>query len=149
MRGWVAGLLAASLAVVALSVALIGFVVGGSGATAIVDLDVGDCFDLPDDGTAEVRFELVDVVDCDQPHQVEVVAVGELNPDEDLPYPDDDDLFAAADRRCTLVDGVPRDRFALIPLAPTRDTWDGAGGRFACLALPYGGGPVTGRLTDR
>ncbi len=145
MRGWAIGLLAVVLLVVAGAAAIIGLAVGGSSATPIVDLEVGDCFDLPDETEME-RFETVDLIDCDQPHQVEVVLTGELNPDGDLPYPDDDELFASSGQRCNTVT-LPVEGFGLVPLAPTADTWEGASGRFACLALQIGGEPSEGSLT--
>ena len=147
MRSWAVGLVVAVLGMVAVAIALIAViaVVGRSDATSIVDLEVGDCFDLPDD--AADRIDLVDVVPCDDLHEVEVVLVGELNPDGDAEYPADDELFALADERCRLAD-VDRDRFGLVPFAPTEDTWNGAAGRFACLALPFGGGSITGSIVD-
>lgn len=140
------GLLAVVLLVVAGAAAIIGVALSGGGATAIVDLDVGDCFDLPDESDMD-RFEEVDLIDCDEPHDVEVVLAGELNPDGDLPYPDDPELFAIAGQRCNTVT-LPVEGFGLVPLAPTADTWEGAGGRFACLALQIGGEPSEGSVLD-
>ena len=44
------------------------------------------------DGRAVPR--LVDVIDCSDPHDAEVVATGRLNPGRDRAYPSDDELFA-------------------------------------------------------
>ena len=146
MRGWVVGLLFVVLLVVGGAVAIIAAIVGSASSTAIVDLEVGDCFDLPPEDARD-RFETVDLIGCDEPHQVEVVVVVDLNPDEDLPYPPDDELFPIAQQRCrAAVDSVPLDRFGLVPLAPTEDTWNGAAGRLSCLALPMGGGTTIGSL---
>jgi hypothetical protein len=141
MRGWLA-LLGVVAAVVAVGVALL-LVVVGSDATSVVDLEVGDCFDFPTvDGDDVAEFETVDVVSCSEPHEAEVVFVGDLNPDGDTPYPDDIDLFALADRRCGTGVELPdelADRFGVVPIAPTQETWEGADGRFSCVALQYGG----------
>lgn len=106
----------------------------------VTDLDVGDCFDLDPDEDGAVG--LVDVIDCDEPHNAEVVAIAELNPNGDQPYPADDELFAIADAACL---GVPADpRFGILAVAPTEATWDGRRGRVTCVGLVYGGG-----ATDR
>lgn len=145
MRGWLVGLVAVVLAVVAAAIVLI-VVVAGSDTTAVVDLDVGDCFDLPsDDGGDVVEFETVELVPCDEPHEVEVVLVGELNPDGEAEYPDDDELFVLVGRRCDAGVELPEEiasRFGVVPIAPTQDTWEGADGRFSCIVLQYGGDPV-------
>ena len=146
MRGWVVGLLVVVLVIVGGAAAIIAALVGTSSSTSIVDLEVGDCFDLPPEEEL-ARFETVDVIDCDEPHGVEVVFVADLNPDGDLPYPPDEELFPLAERRCAVVaDSVPLDVFGIVPLAPTEDTWDGADGRLSCLALPLGGGTTTGSI---
>lgn len=146
MRGWAIGLLAIVLLIVAGAAAIIGVALSGGGSTPIVDLEVGDCFDLPDESEMD-RFETVDLIDCDEPHEVEVVGVGELNPEGDLPYPDDDELFRIAGQRCAvLTDGLPLEGFGVVPLAPTLDTWEGADGGFSCLALQVGGEPTEGSL---
>lgn len=148
MRGWVVGLVVAVALTVGGAVALI-VIATGSSSTAIVDLDTGDCFDLPDESEL-ARFETVDLIDCDEPHEVEVVLTGELNPDGDLPYPDDEALFELVDRRCATVAATVAtslDDHVLLPLAPTADTWDGADGRFSCLAYPLDGEPQVGSIT--
>ena len=102
----------------------------------VTDLDVGDCFDLaPDD---EGAVGLVDVIDCDELHNAEVVAIAELNPTGDQPYPADDELFAIADAACSGVQPDPR--FGVLAVAPTEATWDGRRGRVICVALVYGDG---------
>lgn len=127
------------------------FVAGGRSSTAVAELDLGDCFDLPmpspDSSQQSVEIlSRVDLVDCDEDHQVQVVLVGELNPDGDLEYPPDADLFDRADRRCLDAASLVGDRFGLIPIAPTEESWKRLGGRFQCLALPFGGASWTGTL---
>ncbi len=122
---------------------IVGVAVGelSSGTSDVTDLDVGDCFDLDPDDDGSV--DLVDVVDCDEPHNAEVVAVADLNPDGDLPYPSDAELFPLADRRCA--DVPPDPRFGVLAVAPTAATWEARRGRVVCVALVYGDGRVTGR----
>lgn len=118
-----------------------------SDTSDITDLEVGDCFDLEPDDDGSVG--LVDVVDCGEPHNAEVVATVDLNPDGDLRYPSDDELFPLAEQRCA--DVPPDPRFGVIAVAPTEATWDARDGRVVCVALVYGDGTVTspyGATTD-
>ena len=147
---WMFGLLAVVATIlVAAAVALI--VAAGSSSTALADLELGDCFDLPvlDPAATGEDVEVVqgvDVISCDELHQAEVVLVGELNPDAELEYPTDDILFEMVDQRCvTVADLVPRG-FALLPIAPIEATWDRFGGRFQCVAVPIGGAETVGAL---
>lgn len=132
-------------AVVVLAAVVIGLVVVqlvGSDSVDVTDLAVGDCFSLDDSVADDGTIDLVDTFDCDRPHDAQVVAVGELNPTGDRAYPSDDELFAEVDDECA---SVPRDeRFGVLPIAPTRATWDGRDGRFVCVALVVGGGTVEG-----
>lgn len=146
MPRWALGLLvalAAALAVLATMVAVLVF--AGPDATSIHDLVPGDCFDLPIDGD-DVRIETVEVSDCGEPHEAEVVLVGELNPDGDVPYPSDDDLFAEIDRRCAALPDEISDAFGVLPVAPDEASWGPFAGRFLCVAIPYGGGTTVGSL---
>jgi len=135
--------LAAALGVLGVIVAVT--VLSGTDVTSVGDLDMGDCFDVPFDGDDE-RVEAVEVFGCTEPHEAEVVAVGELNPDRDLPYPPDADLFAQIDRRCAALAGEVTDRFGLLPIAPEEASWEPLAGRFVCVAIPYGGGTTVGSL---
>jgi len=141
------------LVVVVLAIAAAALIVAvGPSGTAVADLELGDCFDLPTpsseatDQSVEV-VEQVERLDCDEPHQAQVVLVGELNPDGDLEYPTDVAMFDQIDRRCAEASSVVGDRFALLPVAPTENSWERVAGRFHCLAVPYGGGSWTGTLS--
>lgn len=146
-------MIATAVGIVVLGVGLVVLVTSTS-STALLDLEVGDCFVLPTsvtaaDTDAEIDVvETVDVIDCDDPHDAEVTAAGELNPDGDLDYPSDEELFAIVDQRCALVDTVPTDRFGVVPIAPTERSWTSLDGRYLCLAVPFGGGMVTGSIAD-
>jgi hypothetical protein len=150
---WIAALAGTVVAMIAIAtVALI--VATGSSGTAVVDLEVGECFDLrigrgdgSRDGDVEV-VDRVDVISCDEPHLSEVVLVGDLNPAGDLEYPSDADLFEQIDRRCAAASSVTGADFGIIPLAPTEVSWNASGGRFQCVAVPFGGVPTVGSLLD-
>lgn len=144
MQGWVAGLLATLAMVIVVGVGVV-VVVSSSGDTAIVDLEAGDCIELPDDADATGAVDTVVTVDCDVPHLAEVVSVGDLDPG-DAPYPSDAELFAEVERRCRDAGVVDSDAFGLLPVAPTEALWDSFDGRYLCIAVPFGGEPVTGSL---
>ena len=81
-----------------------------------------------------MAIDLIEVIDCAAPHTAPVVAVGDLNPDRDLPYPDDAALFGLADERCLDVPDDPR--FGVLPIVPTESTWNGRDG--VGRAMPAG-----------
>jgi hypothetical protein len=145
MRGWMVGLIAAVLLVIAAGVAIVAALTGSGDDTAIVDLVVGDCFDLPDDISDTDELRSVDTVPCDTPHLAEVVSDGELNPD-DAPYPADDELFDLVERACRAAGVVDSAAFGLLPVAPSPELWASFEGRFLCVAIPFGGEPVTGSI---
>ena len=151
MKGWGLALIATAAAIAVLGVGLVALVTSTS-KTALLDLEVGECFVLPGSDGADAAsgdvdvVATVDVVDCDEPHDAEVVGVGDLNPDGDLDYPPDQELFAIVDRRCAAVDDPPTDRFGVVPIAPTERSWSSLDGRFLCIAVPFGGGMVTGSI---
>lgn len=143
MRGRLVLLTVVALAVFLAGVGAIAVVLSSGGGTAIVDLDVGDCFDLAADATADGIVDAVDTVDCSTPHLAEVVFRGELNSGDD-PYPSDDELFARVDQVCREAQVVDSGVYGLLPIAPTLELWESFEGRFLCVAIPFGGTPVTG-----
>lgn len=139
------------LAVAAVSFLVAGAVivltVAGGNQVLVLDLDVGDCVDLPLEPGDEL-LDLVDPVPCADPHEAEVVAVGELNPDRDRELPADPALFDLVDVRCAVAtegQAYLAD-FGIVPVAPNEPAWTGKQGRFVCLAIPYGGGRTTGSV---
>ena len=130
-----------ALAAVAALILVMAIQLASSNSTDVTDLDVGDCFVIETD--ADGMVEPVDVIDCGDPHDAEVLVVADLNPDGDLDYPADEDLFALADAACATIDPDPR--FGVLPIAPTATTWEARAGRVVCLAVPYGDELVTGR----
>ncbi len=147
MRGWIVGLVSAVLLVIAVGVTIVVALTASGDGTAIVDLEVGECFDLPDDDAGDDDLRTVDVVDCSDPHLAEVVSDGVLNPD-DAPYPDDDELFDLVERSCRAASVVESEAFGLLPIAPTPELWASFEGRFLCVAIPFGGQPVTGSIVS-
>jgi hypothetical protein len=145
MRGWIVGLIGAALLVVAVGVAIVAAVISSGDGTSIVDLEVGDCFDLPDDAAEVDQLRAVDVVDCATPHLAEVVSDGVLDTD-DAPYPADDELFDMVERACRSASVVESEEFGLLPVAPTPELWESFDGRFLCVAIPFGGAPVVGSI---
>lgn len=142
MRGWVVGLIATALAVFVAGGIVIAVLLGG-GTTPIVDLEPGDCFDLPDDVGDEIVA--VETVECAEPHLAEVVSIGELRVGDE-PYPAGDDLVAVVDEACRRAGVVDSADFGLLPIAPTEALWESYQGRFLCVAIPFGGEPVTGSI---
>jgi hypothetical protein len=130
-----------ALTAVATLILVMAIQLASSNSTDVTDLDVGDCFviEADEDGT----IEPVDVIDCTDPHDAEVVAVADLNPDGDLEYPVDEVLFAQADAACASV--APDPRFGILPIAPTASSWEARAGRVVCLAVAYGDQLVTVR----
>lgn len=145
MRGWMVGLIAAVLVALAIGVAIVAALTTSGDGTALVDLDAGDCFDVSDDNAEADDIVAVDVIDCATPHLAEVVSVGELGTDG-APYPADDELFAMVEAACRAERVVESDAFGLLPIAPTPDLWASFDGWFVCVAIPYGGVPVTGSI---
>jgi hypothetical protein len=135
-------LVGAVLAAVATLILVMAVQLARSDRTDVTDLEVGDCFVIEADPDGTVAP--VDVIDCDEQHDAEVVAVADLNPDGSSPYPDDEELFELADSACSDIELDPR--FAILPIAPTRPTWDARSGRTVCLAVAYGPELVIGRF---
>ena len=134
------------LAVVAVVLLVMALTLSSASTIDVTDLEVGDCFDLDvGAGTDDEVVELdpVDVIDCDEPHDAQVVSVGDLNPDGELAYPDDAELFEMADGECAAI--TPSDdRFGIVSIVPTEATWEARRGRYVCVAVTIGAVPVTG-----
>lgn len=149
MSRWVVPLVATAMAVIGVGVALAMFALASDDGTLVLDLDRGDCFVVPDD-LGDGAIAEVDTVDCDEPHLAEVFETGNLNPDRDLPYPDDEaQLFARVDRECAAVlarNPALVEQFGIVPVVADEASWDSFRGRYLCVAVPYGGEPVTGSL---
>lgn len=143
------GIVAGLGVIVLAAVLVIAAVLALSNETAWTDLEVGDCFDLAGvvaDADADLAaVSNVDRIDCTEPHDAEVVAVGELDPAGDRAYPPDAELFAEIDRACAgaVPDVVDPGQFGIVPIGPDERTWEERAGRYVCLAVVIGGGTVS------
>jgi hypothetical protein len=134
----VAGTLAALLAVLA----------GGCGGGGF-RLAVGDCVRTPDGGAGADGLAEVTIVDCDEPHDLEVFHVFDLDEDET-----EGEALVAAVRDGCLGDaftdyvGVPEDRspLELLPLPPTDDQLARGDTEVVCTLREPGGGTRTGTV---
>lgn len=138
--GWITGLVGV--------LAGIGFGIAAlSGAfdddeVSVFDLETGDCVDH-EFVSETTRIESMTVVDCDEAHTGRVFHTGQLNPDRDLPYPDDETLFELIDAECqvrldspAVADDLGDDYFPLtFPIGPDEDAWSGSRGRFVCIVI--------------
>lgn len=136
-------LVGSAVAVVVAGVVLLALIVrlASDERSDVTDLELGACFSLDESVGPDGLVTLVEPFDCADPHDAQVVLVGDLNPDGDRAYPTDDELFDEVDGRCRTVEPDPR--FGLVPVAPTEATWNGRDGRFVCVALVTGGGEVS------
>ena len=147
-KAWIGGLLAVVAAIVAVGVTVL-IAVTRDDDSLVLDLEAGECFRLPDDMSGSSIADVV-TVDCDDAHDAEVFATGELNPDRDEPYPaDSEQLLARVDQRCADVLAAHPDlvdRFGILPVVADEASWEPFRGRYACVAIPYGGGTTSGSL---
>jgi hypothetical protein len=131
--GWITGLVGTVAGVAFIVAAVSGAF--DDGDVAVFDLDPGDCLDI--DPVDEERLESLPVVDCDEPHNGEVIATGRLNPDRESEYPDD--VFGTVDPICQAaflreVDGDALGMVEPVSIAPDEDAWE-VGGPYTCLAV--------------
>ncbi len=133
------------LAAESTSTAVPATTVADPGPIAVLDLEVGDCFD---DGAGQDEAETVLGVACENPHLHEVYAVYSLR---EGTYPGDGEVEDAARSIC-------RDGFApfvgeepeesdldYLALFPSRDSWQRLGDRdVVCAVYRVDGDTVTG-----
>jgi len=111
-----------------------------------IDLVAGDCFDRP----ASPDVESVPAVPCRRPHDLEVFAVFELDPEEDR-FPGPSTVAARAGAGCQerFADyvGVEQDSSGLliVPYAPDALAWEQGDRRVTC-AVSLADGPLTGSV---
>ena len=147
-KGWIIGLLAVVLGIAVIGIATV-MIATSDDDTLVLDLERQECFQLPED-MSQATLDSVDLVECADPHEAEVFATGELNPDRDLPYPaDGEQLFARVDQLCqSVLSEQPglSEQFGILPVVPNEVSWDSYRGRYLCVAIPYGGGTTSGSL---
>lgn len=123
-------------------------------AVSVFELVVGDCFSAaPDEPDAdELVLTTVEVVDCDEPHLAEVVAIGELTADPGDAFPGVADRDAEALALCQpaveAYTGVPlaASDLGLIWLAPTATTWADGDREVTCAVQSLDGTPLVGSV---
>lgn len=132
---------------------LAGLVVMAVLATAcgsnVLALEVGECFDDPQDGASLVTS--VEIVDCAQPHDNEVYAVVAY-PEADGSYPGDEAVFTYAEETCIAQFDVFVD-FAYVDSEldlgyfwPTEESWDAGDRQVQCFVYELDVSQVTGTL---
>ena len=145
---------------------LIGLLAGGGfiaasasgafddGETAVFDLESGDCvnFDFNPETDRIIEVTTVEVVDCDEPHEAEVIFLDELNPTAICrirrtrncsPRSTSNARSRAPDE---VASGVDLSDYISFTVAPNEDSWEDDNGPFVCFAVRSGGGTSTSSL---
>lgn len=147
--GWILGALGLAGFVTVIVLAATGVI--DTDKKRVDDLDVGACYDLPlDDVNATVST--LREVDCDKPHDGQLMFEGELNPDRDREYVDDiDELTFEAGSKCI---GAPYEEFVgraydptlldIYVLVPDETSWKVSKGSFSCFLVDPTGKQITG-----
>ncbi|MDB0005747.1 hypothetical protein N9E02_00745 [Ilumatobacteraceae bacterium] len=131
-RAWIATLLLATATVGAALLA------APTDSSTVLDLEVGDCFVLPDSGW-NGRIRSAAVLDCDEALGTAaqsaatvvaalVVAAGDI---ANGPWPGDSASMSESSRWCAQTPGADA---GIVPVAPDEDLW-ALGGRVLCLRL--------------
>jgi len=143
--GWILGLIGTAGFVV--FVVLIATGVIESDKKSVNDLDIGACYDLPLDSSLDDEISTLKEIPCDEPHDGQLFAQGELNPDRDRDYPSDADaLTTEAGTACA---GDPFEEFtgesyaasplAMYVLVPSKDGWTSSRGSYSCFVVSADG----------
>jgi hypothetical protein len=118
--------------------------------TSALNLKVGQCVALPDESETEVfRF---DDQQCDEPHDAEVFATGDLGGGDD-PYPGIDRVNKTIQDLCVpelidyASDSADLSEFAIFTVYPQEKDWS-INQHYACLVVKADGSTSTGSLAD-
>ncbi|MDO5034890.1 MAG: septum formation family protein [Actinomycetaceae bacterium] len=125
----------------------IALLLSACSTVSTLDLEPGDCINLPDDTNVATGIELASVsqVSCSSEHEAQVYASVELD-GEEMPSPEE--LQQRAIEFCEPAFeefvGVPLARSSLdaFPLMPTKEGWERAGDR-TLLCVAFSASPVT------
>ncbi len=108
-------------------------------------LHVGDCFTEP----SEVDRTENTVVPCSQPHDGEVLFVGDVAPATDA-FPSDDAFFEFETDRCltafqqyTGIDFTVDQRYGMAPIRPTAEEWRAGQRKVVCYVYQIDGSKLT------
>lgn len=114
-------------------------------------LQVGDCFNDPDESASEVTS--LEAVPCDEPHDNEVFHVFDLEGDE---FPGGDEVRRLGAEGCEAefegYVGAPlaESGLAIVPVTPTEGSWNDTDDRtILCAAYNADGSPLTGSIEGR
>lgn len=122
--------------------------------SSIFELEAGDCFVLPefddDESRPTTALDTVDSIDCDEPHNAEVLTTGQVNRDQSRPHPGDDALLAEVWQLCRPAGRAADDLgFGVLPVIPNEAAWEPRGGPYLCIAVAYGGTLGRGSIAER
>jgi hypothetical protein len=154
VRTFVVAVVCAALVVIATGAVIAAFVAMGDSGTSVFEVGPGECFDLPefdDSGSRPMtEWTSVDPVDCSDPHTVEVLVTGQLDPNQERPFPGDAEVLDEAAATCRAA-AMRADAlgFGVLPVSPNEAVWEPRGGPYLCVAIPYGGVPRAGSIVDR
>jgi hypothetical protein len=134
----------------ATATALLALVASGCGGGGF-DPVAGDCLRLGEGGADADGLAAATIVTCDEPHQLEVFHVFDLEPDEL-----EGEALVDAVREACLGDaftdhvGVPADRspLELLPLPPTDDQLERGDTEVVCTLREPGGGTRTSPVSE-
>jgi hypothetical protein len=154
VRTFVVAVASVALVVTATGAVIAAVVAMGDSGTSPFELGPGARFDLPDsdeDGSRSMtEWTSVDPVDCTDPHTVEVLDTGQLDPNQERSYPGDAALLDEVGAVCRAVAvGADELGFGVLPVVPNAAVWEPRGGPYLCVAIPYGGVPRPGSIVDR
>jgi hypothetical protein len=96
-----------------------------TGTISVFDLDVGQCFNTPDDDVVEE----VNAVECTEPHTYEVVASVDHPASSNEDFPGDDEILEFAEEECGAAwegyVGISFEESELLAFAihPVEETW--------------------------
>ncbi|MDO5048572.1 MAG: septum formation family protein [Actinomycetaceae bacterium] len=121
--------------------AVFALLLAGCGSTVAIDLQTGDCLQLPEDYDLQGGFEMtsVNTTKCSEPHDAQVIGQEELQYAE---FPGLDVIQEDAAAFCSAAFeefvGTPlaESQLDVFPLSPTEDSWNKAEDRtLLCIAV--------------
>ena len=118
---------------------------------ALDELEVGMCAtvsDLDDEVTS------IPVVECDEPHDAEVIGLGEANPGGGGEYPGIVEVNEIVNAECVedfadYVGADPDSELAPTFVFPNEENWTEADGNYVCFAYTQGGDELTASVRNR
>lgn len=114
-------------------------------STTVMDLKTGDCLNLPSDldlkKGAEFSLSAVQKVECQKPHQAEVIHAFSLADSDKAQFPGMEKLWEQAQQTCTkefekyVGTTLENSSLELMPMLPSEESWKDSGDHTAlCVA---------------